>query len=108
MSVMVFYIHSNASYLSETRSLSQAGGDFFLRIKTIDQTKPTTTLPPLNGPIHTLSKILYVVVGSAAEAKIVATYVNGEYTFPIITTLIELGNPQPSTPFQVYNTTEDG
>jgi hypothetical protein len=105
---MQLYVHSDASYLSETRARSRAAGHFFLSDKPIDPTKPPEHPPPLNGPIHTLCKIIDVVVGSAAEAEIGAGYLNGQEAVPIVTTLEELGHPQGPTPMQVDNTTSDG
>jgi hypothetical protein len=52
-------------------------------------------MPTLNGPVHTMCKIIDVVVGLAAEAKIGAGYLNGQDAVPIITTLTGLGHPQP-------------
>jgi hypothetical protein len=49
-----------------------------------------------------------IVVGSAAEAKIGAGYINGQDAVPIINTLRELGHPQPPTPIQVNNTMAKG
>jgi hypothetical protein len=54
-----------------------------------------------------MCKIIDVVVGLAAEAKIGAGYLNGQDAVPIITTLTELGHPQPPTPIQVDNTTAE-
>ena len=48
------------------------------------------------------------VMGSSAEAKIGAAYINSQEAFPIRTLLLELGHPQPDTPIQVYNSTADG
>ncbi len=47
-------------------------------------------------------------MGPAAEAKIGASYVNGQEAIPIRNTLEELGHPQPPTPMQVDNTTAVG
>ena len=47
-------------------------------------------------------------MGSAAEADIGATYINGQEAVPIRTLLCEMGNPQPTTPIQVDNSTSDG
>jgi hypothetical protein len=65
-------------------------------------------MPTLNGPVHTMCKIIDVVDGSAAEAKIGAGHLNGQDVVPIITTLTGLGYPQPPTPMQVNNTTAKG
>jgi hypothetical protein len=105
---MVLYAHSDASYLSETRARSRAGGHFFLSDAPTDPDMPPLVRPPLNGPVLTVSKILDVVVGSAAEAEIGGTYINGQEAVPLRTTLAELKHPQPPTPMQVDNTTAEG
>ena len=46
-------------------------------------------------------------MGSAAEAEIGATYINGQEAAPIRTLLLELGHPQPANPIQVDNSTAD-
>ena len=48
------------------------------------------------------------VMGSAAEAKIGAAYINGQEAVPIRTLLYELEHPQPATPIQVDNSTANG
>ena len=47
------------------------------------------------------------VMGSAAEAKIGATYINVQESFPIRTLFCKLGHPQPATPIQKDNSTGD-
>ena len=105
---MVLYIHSDASYLSESRARSRAAGHFFLSSKPLYPTKPPVNIPVLNGPIHTLCQIIDVVVGSAAESEIGSGYLNGQAAVPIVITLGELGHNQPATPMQVDNTTAEG
>jgi hypothetical protein len=61
---MVLYMHSDASYLSATRACSRAAGHFFLSDKPVDPAAPPAQLPRLNGPVHTICKIIDVVVGS--------------------------------------------
>jgi hypothetical protein len=58
-------IHSDASYLSETRARSRVAGHFFLGLTTTDN-QPIE----LNGAIYTLCGILKIVVASAAEAEL--------------------------------------
>jgi hypothetical protein len=55
-----------------------------------------------------MGKIIDVVVGLAAEAKIGAGYLNCQDAVPIITSHTRLGHPQPPTPMQVDNTTAKG
>ena len=70
--------------------------------------KPPTTRPRLNGPIHSISQIMSNVMGLAAETKIGAAYFNGQEAVPIRTLLLELGHPQPAMPIQVDNSTAKG
>ena len=49
------------------------------------------------------SKIMSNVMGSAAEAKIGANYINEQESVPICTLLRELCHPQPAAPIQVDN-----
>ena len=105
---MVLHLHSDAYYISETGAISPVGGHYFLSNKSTDPTKPPLTDSPLNGPIHTVSKILHNVMASAAEAEIGATFHNGQEAMPIRTTLQELGHPQPPTPIRVDNSTAEG
>jgi hypothetical protein len=105
---MILHIHSDASYLSEGKARSRAGGHYFLSRLSASPNEPPNSPPPLNGPLFTISRIMRNVMGSAAEAEIGATYINGTEAVPIRTTLAELGHPQPPTPMQVDNSTAEG
>jgi hypothetical protein len=59
---MVLAIHSDASYLSEPKARSRAGGHFFLSENDED--------PRDNGAVHTVAKIIKAVMSSAAEAEL--------------------------------------
>eukprot|EP00804_Cyclotella_cryptica_P015967 CCRYP_004129-RA/>CCRYP_004129-RA protein AED:0.18 eAED:0.18 QI:0/0/0/1/0/0/2/0/948 len=96
---MILAAHSDASYLSETKARSRAGGHFFL-------TK--TTRYPNNGAILTLAQIIKSVMSSAAEAELGALYINAREAIPIRHLLTELGHTQPSTPNQIDNSTALG
>ena len=74
----ILYIHSDASYLSEPRARSRASGHYFLSDKHPDMTTPPTNRPRLNGPIHSISRIMSNVMGSSAKAEISADYINGQ------------------------------
>ena len=76
--------------------------------KSVPVTEPHRMRPRLNGTIHTVSKIMYNVMGSATEAKIGATYSNGQEAFPIRTLLRKIGHPQSDWAMQVYNSTVVG
>jgi hypothetical protein len=51
---MVLAIHSDASYLSEPKARSRAGGHFFMSENVVD--------PPDNGAVHTVAKIIKAVM----------------------------------------------
>ena len=55
---MVLHLHSDAYYLSEPGACRRVGGHYLFGYKSTDPTKPPLTDFPLNGPIHTVSKIL--------------------------------------------------
>ena len=97
---MILRINSDASYLSVPRARSRVGGHFFLSDSTNDS--------HLNGPIHSLSKILKNVVSSAAEAEITATFENCKEAVMTRQTLEEMGHPKPPTSVQVDNSTTHG
>ena len=67
-SSMVLAVHSDASYLTEPRARSRAGGHFFMSDDTED--------PKNNGAVLNIAQIIKSVVSSAAEAKIGALFIN--------------------------------
>jgi hypothetical protein len=97
---MVLAIHSDASYLSEPRARSRAGGHFFL--------SENDQVPRDNGSVHTVAKIIKAVMSSAAEAELGGLFINAKTAVPIRTTLEELGHKQPPTPIQTDNSTACG
>jgi hypothetical protein len=72
---MVLAIHSDASYLSEPKARSRAGGHFFLSENDED--------PGDNGAVHTVAKIIKAVMSSAAEAKLGGLFINAKTAVPI-------------------------
>ena len=92
---MILAVHSDASYLSEAKARSRAGGHFFM--------SSDTELPPNNGAVLTIAQIIKAVMSSAAEAEIGALFVNARQAVPARQTLEEMGHPQPRTPMQTDN-----
>jgi hypothetical protein len=88
---MSLQVHSDASYLSETKGRSRAGGYFFLGAY-----DPSAGIPP-NGFVDTLSSIIDVVVSSACEAEAAAIYYNAQHALIHRATLSDLGYPQSPT-----------
>lgn len=102
---MVLWVHSDGAYLVEPNAKSRVGGHFFLSDYISDLSTISKIVPRLNGPIHTLCRILKNIVSSAAECEIAAAFENGRDATVIRRTLIEMGHSQPPTPIQVDNTT---
>jgi len=92
---MVLHIHSDASYLSESKARSRAGGYFYL-----SNDSPN---PPMNGAIHVHSSIIRSVLASATEAEVGALFYNAQDGAMLRTTLTEMGHSQPATPIQTDN-----
>jgi hypothetical protein len=94
---MILAIHSDASYLSEPKSRSRAGGHMFMAGR--------EEIPSNNGAVLNISQIIRAVMSSAAEAEIGALFINAKTAVSMRQTLIELGHPQPRTPMQTDNAT---
>eukprot|EP00804_Cyclotella_cryptica_P008990 CCRYP_003099-RA/>CCRYP_003099-RA protein AED:0.27 eAED:0.27 QI:0/-1/0/1/-1/1/1/0/583 len=97
---MILAVHSDASYLLETKARSRAGGHFSL--------SEDDPCPRNNSAILNLAQIIKPVMSSAAEAKQGALYINARETIPQQHLLNELGHPQPPTPIQIDNSTALG
>ena len=100
---MVLNIHSDASYLSETRARSRVAGYYFLGSNP-EKGKPIK----MNGAIYTFCGILKFVVASAAEAELGALFLNCKEGKIIRLILEELGHKQPPTPVHCDNKTATG
>jgi hypothetical protein len=94
---MILAIHSNASYLSEPKSHSRAGGHMFMAGK--------DEIPINNGAVLNILQIFRAVMSSAVEAELGALFINAKTAISMQQTLIELGHPQPRTPIQTDNAT---
>ena len=97
---MVLVVHSDASYLSEPKAHSRAGGHFFLSSDVAD--------PLDNGAVLNLAQLIKAVMSSAAEAELGALYINACEAIPQRQCLEEMGHKQPPTPMQTDNTTALG
>ena len=100
---MILNIHSDASYLSESKARSRACGHYFLGWVPKDG-EPIK----LNGAIFTLCNVLKWVVASAAEAELGALFLNCKEGKVMRTILEEMGHTQPATPVHCDNATAVG
>ena len=92
---MKLAVHSDASYLSEPKARSRAGGHFFLSNE--------ATIPHNNGAVLNLAHIIKHVMSSATEAELAALYIMAREAVYIRIILEEMGHKQPPTPIQTDN-----
>jgi hypothetical protein len=92
---MQLNIHSDASYLSESKSRSRAGGFMYLGHC------PTGGIP--NAPVAYISTIISTVVDSAAAAEYAALFINAQAATALRQTLVALGYPQKASPITCDN-----
>eukprot|EP00957_Ditylum_brightwellii_P145925 11112460-Ditylum_brightwellii.AAC.1 len=105
---MTLHIHSDASYLCETRARSCVRGHFYLSKKPDDLSKPPTTSVLHNDPINSVLKILCNVMASSAEAEVGALYINACKGGELRMAFQEMGHPQPPIPIITNNFTAEG
>ena len=67
-----------------------------------------TTFPPNNGTVFTIDKIIKAVMSLAAEAELVAPFINCKEAITAHQELEEMGHKQPPTPMQTDNRTAHG
>jgi hypothetical protein len=87
--------HSDASYLSQPKARSRAGGHFFL--------SSSAEIPPNNGAILNITHIIKHVMASATEAELAALYIVTREAVYIRIILEEMGHKQLDTPLQTDN-----
>ena len=105
---MILYIHLYALYLSDPQDHSCSGGNFYLSDQPPDISKPPSVDPIPNGPLHAASVILDNFMSSALEEEVGSLFVNAQEGTVILTPLIELVHPQPTTPNHSDNLTDTG
>ena len=105
---MILHIDSDASYLSEPRTLRRTGGTYYLSSLPTDLKKSPTPPPPANVPIRTEFRILKHVVASAAKAEVGVLFHNGQTAVPLRITLHELGFTQPPNQIKANNSADEG
>ena len=97
---MVLAVHINAGYHSKPRARSRAGGHFFL--------SNNADIPPNNGAIFNIAQIIKVFMSYEAEAELGGLFINAKEDVHLRNILTEMGHPQPPTPMQTDNSTENG
>jgi hypothetical protein len=102
-SQMHLWLHSDASYLNESKAQSRNGGLFYLSDKPKLPIKPEDPVQPLNAPILVNSKVINAVMSSVQESETGSGFINAKDAIHMRTTLHEMGHPQGPTPIQFDN-----
>jgi hypothetical protein len=97
---MILAAHSDASYLSESKSRSQAGAHIFL--------SNNDPIPQSNGPVLSIATVMRSVYASAGEAELAALFKCAQEMVPLRNSLNEMEWIQPRSPIQVDNSTAVG
>jgi hypothetical protein len=108
---MQLAIASDASYLTEPKARSRAGGLHYLTSRSPHPDQPPSPhspLPPINGAIHIHCSIMKNVLSSATEAELGALFDNLKDGTPLRVTLAELGHPQDATRVNTDNACASG
>jgi hypothetical protein len=90
-------IHSDASYLSETKAHSRAGGQMFMA--------GNEDISIYNRVVLNVLQIIRAVMSSVAEAGLGTLFINTITAVSMQCTLKEMGHPQTHTPIQTNNST---
>ena len=97
------WIHSDASYLNESKARSRNNGFFCLSEKPKLLIKPKDPPPKLNAPVIVKSKIIDTVMSSVQEYETGPVFINGKYAAPLGNDLYEMGHIQGPIPIQFDN-----
>jgi hypothetical protein len=74
---MILAAHSDASYLSKSKSRSQAGAHIFL--------SNDDPIPQSNGPVLSIAAVMRLVYASAGEAELAALFKCAQEMSPYVT-----------------------
>ena len=100
ISDMQVAVHSDASYLSESKARSRTSGHFFLA--------SDVPIPANNGAVLNTANLIKTIMSSAAEAEMGAIFLNAREDTPARNALIEMGHPHGQTSFHTDNSTAHG
>jgi hypothetical protein len=98
---MILHIHSDAYYLSVSKTRRRLGGIFYLEYNPPYENK-------LNGSILNVTSVIKNVVASATESEVGTCFQNAKTAAPLRVTLLEFGHEKPATPLRTYNSTAYG
>ena len=85
---MHLWIHTDAYYLTETKSRSCAGGYHYLSNKTKLPIQSDDPPPKHNHPLLVLSTVIDAVISSTQDSETCGGYINSKESLPILQTSI--------------------
>jgi hypothetical protein len=97
---MILCTHSDAGFLNELQSWSQAGAHIFL--------SEDVPYPHFNSAVLSIAQIINFVMASAAESELAVLFITAREMIPHRQTLIDMGWPQPKSLIQTDNSTAAG
>jgi hypothetical protein len=97
---MILCAHTDAGFLNETNSRSNAGAHIYL--------SENDPFPRFNGAVLSIAQIIKFVMASATKAELAALFVTAQEMIPHRQTLIDMGWPQRKSPIQTNNSTAAG
>jgi hypothetical protein len=100
---MNLWIHTDASYLAETRARSRAGGFHYFSDKPTLPLNAASPPPMHNHPVLVVCKVIDAVMSSTQESETGAGFINAREGLAIRQAAIEMGHPQGPTPLQFDN-----
>ena len=92
--------HSDTGYLKKPKAYSRSGGGGFM--------SNSFLLPPNNGAVLTISKIIKSVMLSVVEAELCALFFNTKKDLHMRQILEDIGHKQDQTLMQKDNSTAEG
>ena len=105
---MHLWIHSDASYLNESKYCSRNGGFFYLYDKLKLQIKQNDPPPKLNAPVLFNRKIIDNIMSYVQESETGSGFINRKDAVPLRYSLHEMGHIQGPTPIKCDNIVANG
>ena len=105
---MHLWIHSDASYLNESKACSRNGGFFYFYEKPKLPIKPNYPPPKINAQVLINCKTINTVMSYVEEYDTGSGFINGKDAVPLHNPLHEMFHIKGPTPIQFDNIIANG
>ena len=95
------WIHSDASYINESKAISRNDDFFCILEKPKLPINPNYPPPKLNAPVLFNRKIIDTVMSSVQESETGSGFINSKYSVPLCNDLHEMGHIQGPAPIKI-------